>query len=132
VPPRRQRQAGFLPATKKAIRRRAGHRCEACGCPVPPGFGNIQHRSARKMGGSRLAWVNSVVNGVLLCGTPFTGDHGLCESRDTHMHAQGFWLEQHEHPAEVPIMLHGEFGGVLAWLTPAGGYSAEAPGGRSA
>jgi hypothetical protein len=43
------------------------------------------------------------------------------------MHAQGFWLEQHEHPADVSIMLHGEFGGARVYLTPEGGYSLQAP-----
>ena len=126
-PRKAPRETGFPAAVKKAVRERAGHRCEACGVPLPSGFGNVQHRVARKMGGRRTPLHNSVVNGVLLCGTTATGDHGLAEARDPHMHEAGFWLEEHQNPLEEPILLHGEFGGVRKWLTPDGGYSDYSP-----
>jgi hypothetical protein len=128
-PHRAKRDTGFPRAVKLAVRGRAGHRCEACAVPCPPGFGNIQHRWPRKMGGSRATIISSIMNAVLLCGTPVTGDHGLCETRDPHMNAMGFWLRRWEHPALTPIMLHGESGGVLVWLTPDGGYSQAPPEG---
>jgi 5-methylcytosine-specific restriction enzyme A len=132
-PRKPRRETGFPPAVRQAIRERAGHRCEACAVPVPPGFGNIQHRLARKMGGSRDPVINSVANGALLCGTPLTGCHGLCEARDRHMHEAGFWLENGERPGEVPVLLHGEHGsGIRAWLTPEGGYSEYSPAARGA
>jgi len=135
--PRRPRQeTGFSRAVKDAVRKRAGDRCEACGTGVPPGYGNFQHRLARKSGGRRgamKALIGSIVNATLLCGTPQSGDHGLCEARDPHMHAQGFWLEEGQDPAAEPIMLHGRGGsGMKVWLTPEGGYSTEPPEGVAA
>lgn len=131
VQPRKaRRETGFPREVKEAVRARAAHHCEACGVLVPPGYGNIQHRRARKMGGSRNPIISSIANAVLLCGTPLTGDHGLCEKRDAHMHEMGFWLEEHEDPREVPIMLHGEYGGATVWLTDDGWYADVAPAGR--
>lgn len=122
---------GFPPAVRKACRRRAGDRCEACGVYLPPGFGQVQHRDARGMGGSCDPLVSSAVNAALLCGTPQTGCHGLCEAWDRHMHEAGFWLKTGESPLEVPILLHGEHGsGMRLWLTPEGGYSEYSPAAR--
>jgi hypothetical protein len=76
--------------------------------------------------------VNSIVNGVLLCGTPYTGCHGACEDRtNRHMLATGFRLEENQHPAEEAILLHGEHGsGIKVWLTEAGTYSSYSPAAR--
>ena len=51
----------------------------------------------------------------------------LAESRDEDAHEAGWWLRQDEDPRLVPVMLHGLQGGVTAWLTPEGGYSAVSP-----
>ena len=129
-PRKQRRETGFPADVKQAIRERAQHHCESCGVPVPAGFGIIQHRLARKMGGRRTPLHNSAPNGALQCGTPLTGCNGLAEARDPHMHEAGFWLEEHESPLEVPILWHGEFGGVRKWLTPDGGYSDYSPAAR--
>lgn len=128
--PRRQRPAtlaaAFSPQVRQAIRDRAVNACEACAVYLGPGAGQIQHRVARGMGGSRNPVLGSAVNGVLLCGTPASGCHGRAEAREREFHAQGFWLWQYEDPAGVPIMLHG---GVMVWLAADGGYSTVPPQG---
>ena len=140
---RRQREkrprthpAEFSPKTRLAIRARAGNgdpfdaRCEACGKWLGRHGGEIQHRRARKAGGSRDPLLGSAQNGVLLCGpsTDRRTCHGRCEDRgDEHMHGMGFWLRDGEDPSETPVMLHGIQGGVTVWLTADGGYSLTAP-----
>ena len=121
-------------------RRRAGlgnieeARCEAGGEWLGRYGGDIQHRLARGTGGSKDPLVNSIVNAANLCGTPFTGDHGLAESRDARMHEEGFWLEHGQDPAAEPILWHAPGGGsgVRKWLTPEGGYSDTEPVRRAA
>lgn len=123
-------ETGFSDAVRAAIRQRAGFRCEACGIWLGPSGGQCQHRLARGAGGSKDPMVASVVNGALLCGTSLTGDHGLAESRDARMHAEGFWLEHGQDPAAEPILWHAPGGGsgVRKWLTADGGYSDTMPG----
>ncbi len=127
-------ETGFSDAVKAAIRARARDYCEACGIHLGAKDGQCQHRLARGTGGSKDPVVNSVVNGALLCGTPFTGDHGLAEARDPRMHEEGFWLEHGQDPAAEPILWHAPRGGnsVRKWLTPDGGYSDTAPARRAA
>lgn len=132
---RAQRDTGFPAAVKLAIRTRAGNgdpdqaACEACGIWLGRYGGQIQHIYARGSGGSSLWLYRSAANGALLCGTRYTGDHGLCEDRDPDMEAMGFWRRRNglEKPGDYPIMLHGQGGGVLVWLTPDGGYALKAP-----
>lgn len=129
-----RRETGFPPAVRLAIRVRAGNgdidqaACEACNCWLGRYGGQIQHIVARGMGGSRRR--NKITDGCLLCGTPRTGCHGLCESRDPHMRAMGFWRKSTD--PRIPLMLHGEQSGVLVWLTPEGGYRTARPGEEAA
>lgn len=118
-------QTGFSPAVKLLIRTRAGQGdpenacCEACGRWLGRYGGQCQHIQARQMGGSRHR--NTASNGVLLCGTPQSLCHGLCESRDEGMHAAGFWLRSDEDPQ--PVMLHDSSGGgVTVRLDDLGNY----------
>ena len=135
-----RRETGFPPAVRKAVRERAGNCCEACGIYLGEHGGQIQHRLARKSGGrhgAMRAVVSSVMNAVLLCGTPFTGCHGECEGRgrpgDRDMLAEGFRLEEGQDPAAEPVRLHSESGsGCTKWLTPDGLYSDTPPEGMAA
>lgn len=126
-----QQETGFTSAQRLKIRARAGWgdvndaRCEACGIWLGRYGGQVQHRAARKMGGSRLR--NVLPNGALLCGTSATGDHGRAERRDPQLHADGFWLEEGQDPRLVPIMLPYTDGGLPTWLTDDGEYAAECP-----
>jgi hypothetical protein len=127
-------ETGFSDAVKATIHLRAGFRCEACGTWLGEKGGQCQHIVARGEGGSRDPLINSVVNGALLCGTPMTGCHGLCEDRDERMHAEGFWLDHGQDPAAEPFLVHlpGDAGGMRKWRTDDGGYSDFAPGRRAA
>ena len=126
-----RRETGFTARQKLIIRARAGNgdpdqaRCEATGVFLGRYGGEIQHRVARGMGGSRSR--NHISNGVLLSREA----HRLAETRDPHMHAAGFWLLSAQDAGTEPIMPHGEQGGVCAWLTDSGEYVFEAPAGAS-
>ena len=122
-------ETGFSAAVRLAIRERAGGgdvndaRCESCNVWLGRYGGQVQHIVARMIGGSRRR--NNISNGCLLCGNSLTGCHGLCEARDEHMRAMGFWRKSTDPPS--PLMLHGEQGGVTVWLDDEGGYSLTAP-----
>jgi hypothetical protein len=120
------RETGFSTATKALVRLRAGYRCEACAIWLGEHGGQVQHRVARGIGGSRRR--NKPSNAALLCGTPQSGDHGRCEERDPHMNAAGFWLASWQDPKAEPIMLHDlSGGGMTVWLDDEGGYLTEPP-----
>ena len=127
---KRCRETGFPAPVRLAVRIRAGNgdpeqaECEACSAWLGRHGGQVQHIVARGNGGSRLR--NIITNAALLCGTSLTGCHGLCERRDPHMRAMGFWRKTTDEPS--PVMLHGQDGGLLVWLTPAGGYEVARPG----
>lgn len=137
---RRRRDTGFTSAVKLAIRARAGDGdpdravCEGCYKWLGRDGGQFQHRLARGMGGSASAIINSVQNGLLLCGTPRTGCHGLAESRHPRAYAAGLWLAAGDDPAWVPVYPHalapgrpGEFRHLTrVWLLEDGTYGTEA------
>jgi hypothetical protein len=135
------KNTGFSEKVKLAVRKRAGNGdpdqacCEACGIWLGCHGGQVQHIVARLMGGrGRKApwWFQTAANGALLCGTPQTGDHGLCEVRDPQMGAMGFWLPSSANALTVPMMLHGAQGGVLVWRSADGRYLLRAPEGAEA
>jgi hypothetical protein len=137
-----RRMTGFPARVKLAVRTRAGLGdpddgcCEACGkwCGrLPDGtfLGQIQHRHARKAGGSRDPITNGIANAGLLCGTPDDPRtcHGKCEKRDELMKARGWWIEtgngpEHD-PRYVQVVLHSSE--VPLWLGVDGRYLFEAP-----
>ena len=102
-------EAEFSPAVRLMIRTRAGHGdidnacCEACLTWLGEHGGQIQHIKARGMGGSRDPELGSPVGGALLCGTPMSGCHGLCEAWDPGMYAAGFWIRFAERLGAKPI-----------------------------
>jgi len=130
-------KTGFSPAVRLQVRTRAGNgdpaeaRCEACGGWLGPHAGDFQHIVARGMGGCKLAVTGSAANCTLLC----RRCHDLCEARDPHMEAAGFWAKQGTDPRLLPMMLASEHGsGVMVWRAEDGkgpdgaGYLLEAPG----
>lgn len=130
---------GFSAKVKLLVRTRAGNgdpeqaACEACGVHLGLHGGQVQHIYARQAGGTKVPLYQSAANAALLCGTRYTGCHYLCEDRahplNSHMHEAGFWRERNgnEKPGDYPVMLHGDGGGRLVWLTPEGGYADQAP-----
>lgn len=135
--PAQRRETGFSAAVKLATRTRAGSGdpeqacCEACSACLGRYGGQVQHRLARGMGGSSDEATAAITNAALLCGTPQSLCHGLCERRDPHMHGAGFWLTSGQDPACEPILLAGRDGGIRVWLTSFGSYSTTAPRGTA-
>ena len=136
--PRKPRKhTGFSRTVKLAVRVRAGNGdageacCEACGCWLGRACGEIQHRKARGMGGTSLGVTDSIVNGVLLCGSGAlrTGCHGKCENRDRRMQARGFWLESGQDPVTEPIR---PTPAIALYLLLDGTYGSPEPGGGAA
>jgi hypothetical protein len=127
-------ETGFSEAVRKLTRKRAQYCCEADGMFLGEHGGQVQHIVARGKGGTSDPVIDSVVNAALLCGTPFTGCHGLCEARDPRMKAEGFYLDHGQDPAAEPFLWHapGDGSGVLKWRTADGGYSDTLPVGRAA
>lgn len=121
-------------ATRLAVLERDSWRCVACGIPVRGRPHSLQHRLARRMGGTRGPVTNSPVNLILLCGSATSpgGCHLRCEQRDPAMHAAGCWLESWQNPAAEPVLVAGYGSGALVWLTPDGAYSTVPPGGGAA
>jgi hypothetical protein len=128
----------FTPKVKLLVRKRAGRgdvfdaQCEACGAWLGEHGGEIQHRDARGMGGSKDPVTNSAANGALLCGhgaAPIrSGCHGACEDNDRDMLGMGFWLEEGQDPRTEPIMLHGKGGGGLTLFLAADGLGPDGTG----
>jgi hypothetical protein len=117
---------GFSALTVQQIIARDNGRCFKCGQPVQlDGRGiswSLHHRRPRAMGGSSAAWVNLPSNGVILCGTGTTGDHGWAES---HRHAArelGYLVPLNgiARPSEVAIL---RWDGALVRLTDDGGVT---------
>jgi len=83
------------------------------------------------MGGTSDPAANALSNLTLLCGSATTpgGCHALCEARDVHMRARGFWLYSWESAADAGVMLASEHGsGMTVWLSDDGRYLTEPPG----
>lgn len=136
----------FTPAVKLLVRKRAGQgdefqaRAECCGTWLGRDDGEFQHRAARGAGGCRDAVINGPANCLLMC----PEHHRQAESRrrDLGMDAAGFWIEHgttpEYDPRNVPVMLHGESGGMTVYLAADGlgpdgtGYLAERPRERAA
>ena len=119
---------GFSPRVRKLVRTRAGGGyaeqacCESCGIWLGEHAGQVQHRVARGMGGSKDPVVNGLAGAALLCGTSYTGCHGDCEARHTPeaktMEARGFVIRHGKgpefDPRFVPLVLLGD---VVVWLS---------------
>jgi hypothetical protein len=132
-----RRATGFSARVKLAVRTRAGAgdpgdaECENCGHWLGRAGGQVQHRHARKAGGSRDPVTNTAANGGLLCGTPDDPRtcHGKCEKRDPLMRARGWWIETGTGPAYDPRCVAVTLpGGDVAYLTSDGRYAARPPG----
>lgn len=122
-------EAEFSPVVRLMIRTRAGDGsaenacCEACLIWLGDHGGQMQHIKARGAGGSRDPQLGSPVGGALLCGTPESGCHGLCEARNPGMHAAGFWIKFAEVLGAKPIRVGWRTGTwTPRWLLADGSY----------
>jgi len=133
-PQRARRETGFPRAVKLLARTRAGGGdpdralCECCGKWLGRYGGEIQHRLARGIGGSRSPVVNGICNAAVLC----RPCHALAESRDPEMKAAGWYIEHGKGPEHdprlVPVKSRSSDGWLVAgWLTADGRRVTECP-----
>lgn len=135
----------FTARVKLLVRKRAGRgdifeaRCEACGVELGEKGGQVHHRAGRGSGGCRIAVIQSCANALLLCGTSYDGCHGEATrfARHLGMKEAGVWIKHgttpEYDPRNVPVMLCGPGGGLVAYLATDGlgpdgtGYLFETP-----
>lgn len=129
--------SGFTSRVRLIVRTRAGQgdpaqaRCEACGKRLGRRGGQMQHRDARGIGGTRDRVLNGPANAALLCGTPQSGCHGRCEKRDKRMLAAGWWIPSGNGPDYDPryalVQLWTPDGPAEKWLGEDGSYLDTSP-----
>lgn len=96
----------FPPHTRTTILMRDGYTCQRCGTAPGdawPGI-NLQHRSARQMGGTNRPHICLPSNGVTLCGSGVTGCHGWVEDHPEKAEELGFVVASWADPATVPVL----------------------------
>lgn len=114
----------FPPAVVKAVfHDRDQGRCFRCGRGLhwgDRGLGwSAHHRAPRGAGGSRVAWVSSAANCLIVCGTGTTGCHGWIEAHRAEALEHGWLILRNsiQRADEVPALRHD---GVLVVLTTTG------------
>jgi hypothetical protein len=85
--------------TRLAVWDRDKGQCQWGGEFLPEGIGDVQHRRARMSGGSRLPWINSCANLVLVC----RPCHMAIEAHPIEAAGRGFRLGIGEHPDMTPL-----------------------------
>ena len=94
-------------ATRLLVADRDRWRCVRCRRDLSDGSGNLQHRRARGMGGTRKVDVNGPENLILLCGSGTTGCHGHVESHREEARRAGWAVSQADDPGRVPVTYPG-------------------------
>lgn len=98
-----RRNTGPTQAVRDAVYLRDGMACVVGGCTDGP-FA-LHHRSARRMGGSRLAEKNSPSNLILVCDT----HHRWIELNRAAAENAGLIVRSHQDPATTPLIWHGSW-----------------------
>lgn len=117
-----RRDTGPDRTTRDLVAERDDYTCACCGESVYGRVASIQHRDARRAGGSPDPAKNRPSNLVLLCGSGTTGCHGACEKREKWLNDLGFWLNSWQRPALEPVA-HAIYGWVFLldaepWVMP--------------
>lgn len=116
---------------RDAVRERDNYSCVACGKSIIGRPYSLQHRRARKAGGSRLPWIDQPQNLITVCGTATTPDchWKRMESRPTDAKDLGYVISEWPEidPRFIPVVVVTEFGEATVWLTPDGGLSNDPP-----
>lgn len=82
---------------------RANYRCEYCYGPLDGPFGySLQHRAARRAGGSTRPDLSRPANLLTLCGSGTTGDHGQVEHNPEWAYERGLALRTGWDPERTP------------------------------
>lgn len=93
----------FTHAARAAILAATGGRCAGCGSPGPL---ELNHRAARRMGGTSLRGLGQPHNGVALCNGPGTnGCHAWSEANPDEARLLGWRLHEPD-PAEPFWTVH--------------------------
>lgn len=95
----------FPPVVRQAILERDNMGCVRCGTPVdasPDGY-SLQHRVARKMGGTSDYLIGRPANGATLCGDGVRGCHGYVEANPVEAERFGYAVQSWADPATVPM-----------------------------
>ena len=80
---------------RRLVRERSGGICEICGAARAT---NYQHRQNRSQAG---VW--SASNGLDVCGSGTTGDHGYIHAHPAESYERGWSVHSWDNPAEVPV-----------------------------
>lgn len=125
----------FPPAVRRQVFDRDQGRCASCGREFTwdGGGWSIQHRIARKQGGTTHPRIAAVENGLLLCGDGVQGCHGWVEHHPTAAEELGFAVPSWADAATVPVctpvrgwVLLTADGEVIAVQPPPGGNALNA------
>lgn len=82
---------------------RAGYVCEFCYGPLDGPFGySLQHRAARRAGGSKLAHLGQPPNLLVMCGSGVTQCHGKAEANPEWAYERGLALRTGWDPEQTP------------------------------
>lgn len=77
----------FSPKVRQTIWERDGYACIICGRYSE----QIHHRRPKAKGGTSVAWVGEVPNGIVLCGSGTTGCHGWVHDHPAQSRSRG-WI----------------------------------------
>lgn len=144
VTPRRSRpETGFPRAVKLLARTRAGGGdpeqavCECCGKWLGLYGGQIQHRIARGIGGSKSRVINGITNAAVLCGNRYEGCNQKAEDREQAMKDAGWYIPDGKGPEHDPrlvpvISRRDDLWLPPEWFTEDGRRVTEAPGAEAA
>lgn len=80
---------------RRLVRERSGGICEVCGKARAT---NFQHRKNRSQAGQ---W--SASNGLDVCGSGTTGDHGYIHAHPAESYERGWSVHSWDDPSEVPV-----------------------------
>jgi 5-methylcytosine-specific restriction protein A len=89
----------FTDKTRELIRYRASGRCEKCGGMLKDG-GQIHHRKARGMGGTKDLRSRSAANGLLM----HAGCHAAVESNREEAYRRGWLVHSWQESDQVPVL----------------------------
>lgn len=107
---------------RKLVLERDNYACVCCGRSIIGQPYSLQHRRAKKMGGSRLPWIDQPQNLVTVLGSGTTDCHARMEARGAADKFKGYVISEWPQidPRFIPVEVVSEDGRRWMWLTPDG------------